>query len=160
MIPKAMGCCILIERESYPGSGRIIKVDSGLTVGIDFGEGHGKVFNQDGTIVRDATPEELELALSKREFIHYVIYAPRIISYELVRQDPYWSEISTNAKSIVKTFLDGQKKIIGSPTVMLDLLKKHNMTRKGVPVEFTMQDVQDAYDVCYGDGCEYEWEYH
>lgn len=159
MIPKAIGCCIIVEKETYPGSGRMHKVDSGLKIGIDFGDGHGKVFDHEGNIVRDATPEELELALSKREFIHYMVYAPEVALYERVKQDPYWADISLNAKAIIKTFLDGERKIIGSPSVMLDLLKQHTFKRNGVPVVFTQQDVQDAYDICYGDGCEYEWEY-
>lgn len=159
MIPNAIGHCIKVEKETYPGSGRMHTVDSGWKIGIDFGEGHGKVFDHEGNIVRDATPEEIELALSKREFIHYMVYASDVVSYHQIKLDPYWADISLNAKAIIKTFLDGERKIIGSPTVLLDLLKKHNFSRDGVPVVFTLQDVQDAYDICYGDGCEYEWEY-
>jgi hypothetical protein len=158
MIPRITGC-IRVEEETYPGSGRMITRDSGYSICVDFGDDHGKVFDKDKAYVREASTEELEHALSKRQFAHYLVYAPCVVSILEVKQDEYWQEISQNAKTIVKDFLDGMKKVVGSPTVMLDLLKAHEYTRNGEPIEFCLQDVQDAYDVCYGDGCEYEWPY-
>lgn len=138
-----------------------IWVDDDLGVCVDFHEDHGKVFNRrDGSYVRDATPEELQTALDKREFTHYLIYVDPI-SIERVRREPEWADLSLMSKAIIREHLDGMKKVIGSPTLYLSIHGKTPYTRKsdGEQVFMTMQDVEDAYNICYGEGCEFEWPY-
>ena len=130
-----------------------------LGVCVDFYDDHGKIFNiNDGSYVRHATPEEMEVALSKRNFVHYLMYVEPI-SIERIKRDPEWQHLSAMSKAIIREHLDGMKKVIGSPTVYLSLHGKTPYVRKsdGEKVYMTMQDVEDAYNICYGDGCEFEW---
>lgn len=136
-------------------------LDETLGVCVDFQEDHGKVFNtSDRSYVRDTTPEELETALAKREFAAYLVYVEPI-SIERIKRDPEWQYLSGISKAIIREHLDGMKKVIGSPTVYLNLHGKTPYVMKGSGEQkfMTMQDVEDAYNICYGDGCEYEWPY-
>jgi hypothetical protein len=63
-----------------------------------------------------------------------------------------YHEASQVVKAIIDTMLC-TKKIISSQTEAL------KMARNSVIVNVTKGDLQNAYDIAAGNGCEYEWEY-
>lgn len=62
-----------------------------------------------------------------------------------------WDEASPLVKAIIKQMLSTNK-IIASASVALD------MARDIFAGPVTMEDVQCAYDIAAGGGCEYEWK--
>ena len=133
--------------------------DPDLRVCVDFGDNHGKVYDtKEGKFVRECTPEELELALKKRAWEPYLVYVMPV-DIGMVKSMDEWQELTPMAKAIVRDHLAGMKKVIGSPTVYLNLHGGDYQDKNGNRIEMTMDDVQMAYDICFGDGCEYEWPY-
>lgn len=70
-----------------------------------------------------------------------------------------WNEAAPNVKLIIRYFLDC-KKVVGSLSLARKLiLEDARFTRNGKQVVFTEEDLQDAYAMACGGGCEYEWPY-
>lgn len=81
----------------------------------------------------------------------FVVDDPRVL-------DGY-REASRNVKLIIRDYLN-TKKIIGSYSVAKKLiLSCQYRDAQGNLVVLTEQDIQHAYDLAAGGGCEYEWPY-
>lgn len=65
-----------------------------------------------------------------------------------------YAEASVVVRAIIYEFVN-QKKIIGSFTIAREIIRKSFMAN----VVITDQDIQDAYDIGAGGGCEFEWPF-
>ncbi len=88
-----------------------------------------------------------------RSFVYnpFVVADPRVL--------PGYEEASRNAKIIIRDYLS-TKRIIGSYGAAKELiLSRQYKDVQGNSITLTEQDIQEAYDLAAGGGCEYEWPY-
>lgn len=72
---------------------------------------------------------------------------------------PGYEEASRGAKTVIRDYLS-TKTIIGSYSAAKELiLGQQYQDAQGNPITLTEQDIQEAYNLAAGGGCEYEWPY-
>jgi hypothetical protein len=73
---------------------------------------------------------------------------------------PGYAEASRNARLIIRDYLIGSRKVIGSFEVAKRIIctsDRYRDGKTGNPITITEQDLIEAYAIACGGGCEYEW---